>query len=257
MANEPTDRVLVVDDDRAVRESLGRALELAGYDVVTAADGVEALTRTRGDSFSALVVDVMMPHIDGVAVCRVLRAGGDRTPVLMLTARAGVPDRINGLDAGADDYLSKPFEIPELLARLRALLRRTSWSPETGTGPGTGTGTDTATEKSESIPARMLRTAFLRTASLRIAPAARRVWWADEELHLSKTEFDLLELLVRNEGLVLDHATLYGEVWGPEAGVDARNLAGYVGYLRRKLADAGAPDLIHTVRGVGYAVRRP
>ncbi|MFK4104053.1 response regulator transcription factor [Streptomyces sp. NPDC019531] len=233
-------RVLVVDDDRAVREALERALELAGYEVVTAADGVQALTRARESSFHALVVDVMMPHVDGVAVCRVLRAGGDHTPLLLLTARSAPPDRITGLDAGADDYLSKPFEIPELLARLRALRRRTDWS-------------------AEGVVVRPVspRDEVLRVASLRIAPAARRAWWAEEELPLSKREFDLLELLVRNEGLVLDHAKLYARVWGPEAGLDTKNLAGYVGYLRRKLADAGAPDLIHTIRGVGYAVRRP
>jgi two-component system response regulator MprA len=231
-------RVLVVDDDRAVRESLARALELEGYDVVTVADGVEALTRARRDTFSALVVDVMMPYVDGVGVCRVLRAGGDRTPVLMLTARAGTPDRITGLDAGADDYLPKPFEIPELLARLRALRRRGDLAPDAAEPP------PRAVE-------------VLRIASLRLTPAARRAWWGEAELRLSKTEFDLLELLVCNEGLVLDHATVYGRVWGPDAGVDAKNLASYVGYVRHKLADAGAPDLIHTVRGVGYAVRRP
>jgi len=227
-------RVLIADDDRAVRESLARALELAGYEVVAAVDGVDALTRARQGDFSALVVDVMMPYVDGVAVCRVLRAGGDRTPVLMLTARAGVPDRIAGLDAGADDYLPKPFAVPELLARLRALIRRLPCEPDAG-------------------PDREA----LRLGALRIVPAARRVWWSEAELPLSKTEFDLLELLVRNEGIVLDHAELYRRVWGPEAGVDAKNLAGYVGYLRRKLGGAGAPELIHTVRGVGYAVRRP
>ncbi|MFE9438633.1 response regulator transcription factor [Streptomyces sp. NPDC006602] len=236
------DRVLIADDDRAVRESLARALELEGYHVVTAVDGVETLTRARRESFSALVVDVMMPHVDGVAVCRVLRADGDRTPLLMLTARSGVPDRAAGLDAGADDYLPKPFEVPELLARLRALLRRAALVP--GSAPGTGETPDQAD-------------ALLRMGSLRIAPGARRAWWGESELRLTKTEFELLELLVRNEGLVLDHAAVYRQVWGPGVGVDAKNLATYVGYVRRKLAEAGAPpDLIHTVRGVGYAVRR-
>jgi two-component system response regulator MprA len=230
-------RVLIADDDRAIRESLERALELEGYDVVTAVDGVEALTRARRESFSALVVDVMMPHVDGVGVCRVLRADGDRTPVLMLTARSGTPDRIAGLDAGADDYLPKPFAVPELLARLRALLRRAAQAPDATAADRPG--------------------AELRIASLRIDPAGRRALWGEAELRLSKTEFDLLELLVRNEGIVLDHATVYGEIWGTALTVDAKNLAGYVGYLRRKLADAGAPQLIHTVRGVGYAVRRP
>jgi two-component system, OmpR family, response regulator MprA len=228
-------RVLVVDDDRAIRESLVRALELEGYDVVAVVDGVEALTRARRDAFDALVVDVMMPGVDGLAVCRVLRAEGDRTPVLMLTARVETPDRVAGLDAGADDYLPKPFELDELFARLRALLRRAAPATSDGTRNG----------------------AVLQIASLRIDPAARRAWWADEELQLSKTEFDLLELMVRNAGIVLDHSTIYQRIWGYDFGADSKNLAVYVGYLRRKLASAGAPNLIHTVRGVGYAVRKP
>jgi two-component system response regulator MprA len=228
-------RVLVVDDDRAIRESLVRALELEGYDVVAVVDGVEALTRARRDAFDALVVDVMMPGVDGLAVCCVLRAEGDRTPVLMLTARVETPDRVAGLDAGADDYLPKPFELDELFARLRALLRRAAPVPDDGTRAD----------------------AVLRIASLRVDPAARRAWWADGELQLSKTEFDLLELLVRNEGIVLDHSTTYQRIWGYDFGADSKNLAVYVGYLRRKLASAGAPNLIHTVRGVGYAVRTP
>jgi two-component system response regulator MprA len=228
-------RVLVVDDDRAIRESLVRALELEGYDVSAVVDGVEALTRARRDAFDALVVDVMMPGVDGLAVCRVLRAEGDRTPVLMLTARVETPDRVAGLDAGADDYLPKPFELDELFARLRALLRRAAPVPDDGTRAS----------------------AALQTASLRVDPAARRAWWADEELQLSKTEFDLLELMVRNEGIVLDHSTIYQRIWGYDFGADSKNLAVYVGYLRRKLACAGAPNLIHTVRGVGYAVRGP
>ncbi|MFJ4622400.1 response regulator transcription factor [Streptomyces sp. NPDC088812] len=236
-------RVLVCDDDRAVRESLERALELDGYDVVTAADGVETLARARRESFSALIVDVTMPHVDGMGVCRVLRADGDSTPVLMLTARADPPDRIAGLNAGADDYLPKPFEVYELLARLRALLRRTAWN--TG-GPDAAPVPDPGCD--------LLRT---RTGSLRISVAARRAWWATAELRLSRTEFDLLAMLVRNEGIVLDHRTVYRDVWGNGAVVDPKNLATYVGYLRRKLSDAGAPSLIHTVRGVGYVVRRP
>ncbi|MDT7846725.1 response regulator transcription factor [Streptomyces justiciae] len=236
-------RVLIADDDRALRESLERALELEGYDVVGAADGVEALARIRREPFDALVVDVMMPHVDGLAVCRVLRADGDRTPTLLLTARNETPYRVAGLDAGADDYLPKPFSVPELLARLRALLRRAALTPGTG-APEAG------------VPDRS--GAPLRIASLRVEPAARRAWWAGAELALSKTEFDLLQLLVRNEGIVLHHATVYREVWGPDAGVDTKNLAGHIGCLRRRLAAAGAPaGLIHTVRGVGYAARRP
>jgi two-component system, OmpR family, response regulator MprA len=225
-------RVLVADDDRAIRESLARALELEGYEAVPAVDGVESLTRVRQESFDALVLDVMMPGVDGLAVCRVLRADRDRTPVLMLTARQETADRVAGLDAGADDYLPKPFELDELLARLRALLRRASFAAPDDRGA-------------------------LRIGSLHVDPAARRAWWADEELTLSKTEFDLLELLARNEGIVLDHTTVYERIWGYDFGADSKNLAVYIGYLRRKLTAAGAPALIHTVRGVGYTVRRP
>jgi two-component system response regulator MprA len=228
-------RVLIADDDRAIRESLARALELEGYEVVTVVDGVETLTRARRDTFDALVVDVMMPGVDGLAVCRVLRAEGDRTPVLMLTARVETPDRVAGLDAGADDYLPKPFELDELFARLRALLRRAAPPPDAADRPG----------------------GVLQIAALRVDPAARRAWWAQEELQLSKTEFDLLELMVRNEGIVLDHSTVYERIWGYDFGADSKNLAVYIGYLRRKLAAAGAPPLIHTLRGVGYTLRRP
>jgi two-component system response regulator MprA len=227
--------VLVADDDRAIRESLARALVLEGYEVVGVTDGVEALTVVRRETFDALVLDVMMPGVDGLAVCRVLRADADRTPVLMLTARQETADRVAGLDAGADDYLPKPFELDELLARLRALLRRASFVPETASG----------------------EQGALRVTSLAVDPAARRAWWADQELTLSKTEFDLLELFVRNEGIVLDHSTVYERIWGYNFGADSKNLAVYIGYLRRKLAGAGAPALLHTVRGVGYTVRRP
>ena len=240
--------VLVADDDRAIRESLARALELEGYRVATVADGVQALTRARREGFDALVVDVMMPGVDGLAVCRVLRAAGDRTPVLMLTARVETPDRVAGLDAGADDYLPKPFELDELLARLRALLRRAAPTPETGAAPD-------AQRAEVWVPA--LRVAALRVAALRVDPAGRRAWWAQRELTLSKTEFDLLELMVRNEGIVLDHATIYERIWGYDFGADSKNLAVYIGYLRRKLAAVDAPPMIHTVRGVGYVVRQP
>ena len=224
--------MLVADDDRAIRESLARALQLEGYEVVDVVDGVGALTRVRRETFDALVLDVMMPVVDGLAVCRVLRAEGDHTPVLMLTARVETPDRVAGLDAGADDYLPKPFDLDELLARLRALLRRAALAPAPDTGP-------------------------LGLGALRVDPAARRAWWAVDELTLSKTEFDLLELLVRNEGIVLDHTTVYERIWGYDFGADSKNLAVYIGYLRRKLTAAGAPPLIHTVRGVGYTVREP
>ena len=224
--------VLIADDDRAIRESLGRALELEGYGTEGVVDGVEALTRVRHGSFDALVLDVMMPGLDGLGVCRVLRAEGDRVPVLMLTARVETSDRVAGLDAGADDYLPKPFELDELLARLRALLRR-------------------------AAPDDDGRAGGLTVGSLSVEPSSRRAWWAATELTLSKTEFDLLELLVRNAGVVLDHATIYERIWGFDFGAASKNLAVYIGYLRRKLAAAGAPAVIHTVRGVGYTVRRP
>ena len=225
-------RVLIADDDRAIRESLLRALELEGYDVTVAIDGVAALAAARRDPMDVLILDVMMPGVDGLGVCQVLRADGDRTPVLMLTARVETADRVAGLDAGADDYLPKPFELDELLARLRALLRRAS--PLPGEQPG------------ERV---------LRLRELRVDPLARRVWWRDDEIELSKTEFDLLELLVRNVGIVLDHSTIYQEIWGYDFGPDSKNVAVYISYLRRKLERVGAPALIHTVRGVGYAVR--
>jgi two-component system response regulator MprA len=224
-------RVLLADDDRAIRESLVRALDLEGYHVTEVTDGVSALATARREAFDVLILDVMMPGVDGLGVCRVLRAEGDQTPILMLTARVETPDRVAGLDAGADDYLPKPFELDELLARLRALLRRTS--AETGAA-------DQRT---------------LRLGELAVDPAARRVWWQGTEITLSKTEFDLLELLVRNAGIVLDRATIYQRIWGYEFGSESKNLAVYIGYLRRKLEQAGAAELIHTVRGVGYSVR--
>jgi two-component system response regulator MprA len=226
--------VLVADDDRAIRESLGRALELEGYRVVGVDDGVQALTRVRREAFDVLVLDVLMPGLDGLGVCRVLRADGSRVPVLMLTARVETPDRVAGLDAGADDYLAKPFELDELLARLRALLRRAAPVDD---------GTD--------------REPPLSVGDLRLNPAARRAWWAATELILTRTEFDLLELLMRNAGVVLDHTRVYERIWGYDFGPDSKNLAVYIGYLRRKLAAAGAPPVIHTVRGVGYTMRRP
>jgi two-component system response regulator MprA len=224
-------RVLLADDDRPIRESLVRALELEGYQVTEVADGVAALAAARREKFDVLIIDVMMPGVDGLGVCRVLRADGDATPVLMLTARVETADRVAGLDAGADDYLPKPFELDELLARLRALLRR------------------------GSLDAGDAAARTLRLGELVVDPAARRVWWRGTEIVLSKTEFDLLELLVRNEGIVLDRATIYQRIWGFEFGPDSKNLAVYIGYLRRKLEKAGAAELIHTVRGVGYSVR--
>jgi two-component system response regulator MprA len=225
-------KVLVADDDRAIRASLVRALELEGYTVVAVPDGAAALDAARTEPPDVLVLDVMMPGVDGLTVCRVLRAERDRTPILMLTARTETSDRVAGLDAGADDYLPKPFELDELLARLRALLRRANPSVE-------GETADNA----------------LRLADLRIDSAARRVWRGDREIDLSKTEFDLLELLVRNAGIVLDHSTIYDRIWGYDFGPDSKNLAVYISYLRRKVEGAAEAKLIHTVRGVGYTAR--
>jgi len=227
-------RVLIADDDRAIRDSLRRALTLAGYQVTVAVDGVDALAAARREPPDALVLDVMMPGVDGLGVCQVLRANGDATPVLMLTARVETSDRVAGLDAGADDYLAKPFELEELLARLRALLRRAGQPARTPVDDG-----------------------VLRVGDLVVDSPGRTVRYGDAEIALSKTEFDLLELLLRNEGIVLDHGTIYDRIWGYDFGPDSKNLAVYVSYLRRKLEAVGAPELIRTVRGVGYTVRRP
>ena len=223
-------RVLLADDDRAIRESLSRALGLEGYDVVHAADGAAALAAAQTAQPDVAILDVMMPNIDGLTVCRVLRADRNRLPILMLTARTETSDRVAGLDAGADDYLAKPFELDELLARLRALLRRTQ--PD---------------DRSEAET--------IQLGDLRIDTTARRVWRGQREAELSKTEFDLLELLVRNQGIVLEHSTIYDRIWGYDFGPDSKNLAVYISYLRRKLEGPGDAKLLHTVRGVGYTAR--
>ena len=224
-------RILLADDDRAIRESLSRALGLQGYEVVQAPDGAAALAMVEKEQPDAAILDVMMPNVDGLTVCRVLRAERNRLPILMLTARTETADRVAGLDAGADDYLAKPFELDELFARVRALLRRAR--PDDGPG----------------------ESATLTLGDLRIEPSARRVWRAGREVELSKTEFDLLELLVRNSGIVLDHTTIYERIWGYDFGPDSKNLAVYISYLRRKLEGPGEDKLIHTVRGVGYTAR--
>lgn len=226
-----TNRVLVADDDRAVRESLVRALNLEGYVVSAASDGAKALEMIGVEQPDALILDVMMPMIDGLTVCRVLRSEKNRLPILMLTARTETSDRVLGLDAGADDYLPKPFALEELLARLRALLRRTNPSVD------------------ESASADLV------LDDLRIDVAARRVFRGTAEVDLSKTEFDLLELLVRNSGIVLDHSTIYDRIWGYDFGPESKNLAVYIGYIRRKVDLDGHARLIHTVRGVGYTAR--
>ena len=224
-------RVLIADDDRAIRDALTRALGLEGYDVVQASDGNTALSLIESTQPDVAILDVMMPNIDGLTVCRVLRAERNRLPVLMLTARTETPDRVAGLDAGADDYLAKPFDLDELLARLRALLRRTR--------------SDDDDRNNDAV----------QLADLRLDPTSRRVWRGEREIDLSKTEFELLELLLRNQGIVLDHSTIYDRIWGYDFGPDSKNLAVYISYLRRKLELPGETKVIHTVRGVGYSAR--
>ena len=223
-------KILVVDDERAVRESLRRALELEGYRVELAGDGEEALERLEAASPpDAAILDVLMPGIDGLEVCRRLRAVGNTVPVLMLTARAEVDSRVAGLDAGADDYLPKPFALAELLARLRALLRRA------------GNGDDTAD--------------VLRFSDLELDLGTRDVRRGDRSITLTRTEFSLLELFLRNPRQVLTRSVIFERVWGYDFGPTSNSLDVYIGYLRRKTEEGDAPRLIHTVRGVGYALR--
>ena len=223
--------MLVAEDDRAIRESLSRALDLEGYDVSAVADGPAALLAAANADL--LLLDVMMPGLDGIAVCRALRANGSTMPILIVTARTETSDRVSGLDAGADDYLPKPFELVELLARIRALLRRVEVF-------GNGAGAESE---------------VLAIDDLRVEPATRRAWRGVRELELSRTEFNLLELLVRNAGVVLPHSTIYDRIWGYDFGPESKNLTVYISYLRRKVDTDAAIKLIHTVRGVGYAVR--
>ena len=221
-------RVLVVDDEPAVRRAVRRGLVLAGYEVEVAADGDEALAAFAGAPPDAVVLDVLMPGTDGLEVCRRLRLNGDRTPVLMLTARDTVTDRVTGLDAGADDYLVKPFALEELLARLRALLRR-----------ATPNG-DEATLRFDDLE--------LDTEAYSAARGGRRI-------ELTRTEFGLLELFMRNPRRVLTRSVIHERIWGYDFGPGSNALGVYVGYLRRKLEAEGEPRLIHTVRGVGYVLR--
>jgi len=220
--------ILVVDDERAVRESLRRALELEGYGVELAEDGEEALRRLELEpSPDVVVLDLLMPGVDGLEVCRRVRRSGSSVPVLMLTARAEVDSRVAGLDAGADDYLPKPFALAELLARLRALLRRA--------------GNDA--------------TGALRFADLELDPGTRDVRRAGDPIELTRTEFSLLELFLRNPRQVLTRSIIFERVWGYDFGPTSNSLDVYIGYLRRKTEAGGKPRLIHTVRGVGYALR--
>lgn len=221
-------RILVVDDEPALRDSVARSLRFEGYIVVTAPDGVEALEKLAEVRPDAAVVDVMMPRMDGLELCRRIRAADDRTPVLMLTARDAVGDRVLGLDAGADDYLVKPFAYEELLARLRALLRRSD-------GPA-----------GEAVVA---------VGDLRLDPGSWEVTRGDREITLTRTEFNLLEYFMRNPGQVLTRGQLYEEVWGWNLDDSSNSLDVYIGYLRRKLEADGEPRMVHTVRGVGYMLR--
>jgi two-component system response regulator MprA len=223
-------RVLVVDDDPQLREALSRALELDGYQVSTASNGVKALDAISGDRPDLMVLDVMMPYVGGLDVCRTLRERKDRLPILVLTARDEVGDRVAGLDAGADDYLTKPFALEELRARLRALLRRA------------------ATEQPDESER-------LVDEALVLDPVARTVHRADRSIDLTRTEFALLELLMRNAGRPLQRDVIMDRVWGWESEPTSNSLEVFIGYLRRKTESSGEPRLIHTVRGVGYVLR--
>ena len=221
-------KILVVDDERAVRESLRRALELEGYEIELAEDGTKALDRLHSEPEpDAMVLDVLMPGMDGLEVSRTLRREGSRLPILMLTARTQVEDRVEGLDAGADDYLTKPFALEELLARVRALLRRTS---------------DDSGEP-------------LRFADLVLDPGTREVTRGGDRIELTRTEFSLLELFMLNPRQVLTRSLIFERVWGYDFGFASNSLDVYIGYLRRKTEAGAKPRLIHTVRGVGYALR--
>ena len=221
-------KLLIAEDDRAVRDALDRALRLEGYEIILTADGSEALTALDRKRVDLIILDVLMPYVNGLSVCRTLRSRGDRTPVLMLTARHEVGDRVAGLDAGADDYLTKPFALDELLARIRALLRRSD-----------------AAALSE----------VLRYQDLELDIKSRRARRGDRLIDLTKTEFDLLELLMSNAGVVLDRDLIYQRIWDINFETTSNSLDVYIGYLRRKIEEEGESRLIHTMRGVGYVLR--
>jgi len=223
-------RVLVVDDEPAVREVLERILRVEGFEVALAGDGREAVRRQTESPADAVLLDVLMPGLDGLEVCRRLRDTGDRTPVLMLTAREAVGDRVAGLDAGADDYLPKPFALEELMARLRALLRRAGWDDGRQT---------------------------LRFADLELDPRTHDVHRAGRAIELTRTEFLLLELFLQHPRQVLSREQIFEGVWGYDFGPASNSLEVYVGYLRRKTEAAGEPRLLHTVRGFGYVLKAP
>jgi two-component system response regulator MprA len=222
-------RVLVVDDEPAVRQALDRALRFEGYETEMAGDGLGALSAIAERPADAVVLDVAMPRVDGLEVCRRLRAAGDPTPILLLTARVAISERVAGLDAGADDYLVKPFALEELLARLRALLRRSGPSDDE----------------------------VLRFGDLSLDPATREVSRGERRIELTRTEFLLLELLLRNARQVLPREVIFDRVWGYDFGANSNSLEVYIGYLRRKTEADGETRLVHTVRGVGYVLRDP
>jgi two-component system response regulator MprA len=228
-AHTPTSYVAIVDDDTAIRTSLGRALRMENYDVELFEDGSSALRAIQLRAPDAIVLDLQLPDIDGLEVCRRIRRSGDTTPILMLTARNAVNDRVEGLDVGADDYLVKPFDLAELLARLRALLRRTSVGESDG--------------------------AVLRFEDLTLNPQTREVHRGSRLIELTKIEFDLLELFLHHPRQVLTRDQILDLVWGYNFDSGTNSLAVYIGYLRRKLEEDDTPRLIQTVRGVGYALR--
>ena len=222
-------QILIAEDDAEIRMALERILDYEGYRTRTVADGAAALEAVKDHPPDLIVLDVMMPFVDGLTVCRRIREHGDRTPVLMLTARHELSDRVEGLDAGADDYVVKPFELEELLARLRALLRRVAGSDQD----------------------------VLEVGPLHLDVPRRQVEVDGVTVELTRTEFAILELLMRNEGIVLERSTIYDRVWGYDFGDSSRSLDVHVGYLRRKLEADGTPRVIETVRGVGFVLRCP
>ena len=221
-------RILVVDDEPAVQQALSRALSLERYEVAAAGDGSQALEMLGLTPYDAVILDVSMPKLDGLEVCRRLRDGGDRTPVLMLTARDDIDDRVAGLDAGADDYLVKPFALRELMARVRALLRRTGENEPDG---------------------------VIAFEDLRLDSLAHEAWRGERKLELTRTEFLLLDLFLRHPRQVLSRSQIFEHVWGYDFGSTSNSLGVYMGYLRRKTEAGDEPRLLHTVRGVGYVLR--
>ncbi|MAS99356.1 MAG: response regulator transcription factor [Actinomycetota bacterium] len=229
MTETQSKKIIIAEDDQAVRDSLDRALRYEGYSVISVNNGSQALEESQISPPDLFILDVMMPVVDGLSVCRALRRNGDKTPVLILTAKHEVADRVAGLDAGADDYLVKPFSLDELLARIRALLRRL--------------GDDT-------VPTRSV-------GNLTLEYGSRKVFREGKEVDLTKTEYDLLELLMRNANLVLTRERIYEAIWDYDFETNSKSLDVYIGYLRRKVDNNPETRLIHTIRGVGYCLREP